>query len=206
MSFLRTKQAKAYTLLGLSLLISVLMVPLDPFISVTDSNLLPQAVKMVSWFFSDHGLKVFYGVFALLLIGSWVKKDIRYRRYFWIYFKAELLFAGVVVRVMKALFGRARPKYGHEFTFFSTDPHYNAFPSGHSADAFIGGIVLYFLLSQSSYSRWRYVPVMFAALIAASRVLTGAHQPSDVIAGSAIGVFGAWFFISREKQLTVNDI
>jgi len=41
------------------------------------------------------------------------------------------------------------------------------------------------------------LPLIYAFLIASSRVFVSSHYPSDVAAGMAIGIMGAWFFISR---------
>ena len=101
---------------------------------------------------------------------------------------------------MKIFFGRARPKYGGEFTFFSLDSHFNSFPSGHSADAFVSGVFLYYLLKYSKYSKYRFLPLAYALLIAFSRVVVSAHYLSDAVAGMAIGILGAYFFLSRQHK------
>ena len=98
---------------------------------------------------------------------------------------------------MKIVFGRARPNIGSEFTFLSIKADYNSFPSGHSADAFVSGIFLFYLLKNSKYSAYRYLPLLYAATIALSRIAVNAHYPSDVIAGATIGIFGAWFYLNR---------
>ena len=113
------------------------------------------------------------------------------------YVKAQLIFAFVLVRILKIVLGRARPGHGAEFTFFSFAFRYNSFPSGHSADAFVSGVFLYYLLKNSKYSACRFLPLIYAFLIAVSRVFISSHYPSDVAAGMVIGILGAWFFISR---------
>ena len=115
--------------------------------------------------------------------------------------------SGVVVRLLKVVLGRPRPGKGFEFTFFATGFSHNAFPSGHSADAFVSGVFLFYLLNQSKFSGYRYLPLVYAFLIASSRVFVSSHYPSDVAAGMAIGIMGAWFFISRTQRrahYTVN--
>ncbi|MGB5746669.1 MAG: phosphatase PAP2 family protein [Desulfobacterales bacterium] len=113
------------------------------------------------------------------------------------YIKAQLAFSLVVVRLLKVFLGRARPGYGSEFTFFETSFKYNAFPSGHSTDAFVSGIFLFYLLKQTKYAGCRFLPLIYAFLIALSRGFVSSHYPSDVAAGMAIGILGAWYFISR---------
>jgi undecaprenyl-diphosphatase len=146
------------------------------------------------------GLYLFYVIFAVLLAYSLVRKNRRLAGVCLAYIKAQLIFSFAVVRFLKIVLGRARPGHGAEFTFFSLDSHYNAFPSGHSADAFVSGVFLFFLLKQSRYAASRFFPLIFAFLIAISRVFVSAHYPSDVAAGMAIGIMGAWFFISRLKE------
>jgi undecaprenyl-diphosphatase len=99
--------------------------------------------------------------------------------------------------MLKIVLGRARPGHGAEFTFFSLNSRFNGFPSGHSADAFVSGVFLYFLLKHSSYAGCRFLPLIYAFLIAVSRVFVSAHYPSDVAVGMIIGILGAWYFVSR---------
>ena len=149
---------------------------------------------------TNWGLYLFYAIFAVLLVYSLVRKNRRLTGLCLAYIKAQLIFSFAVVRFLKIVLGRARPGHGADFTFFSFDSHFNAFPSGHSADAFVSGVFLFYLLKHSRYAGSRFLPLVYAFLIAASRVFVSAHYPSDVAAGMAIGITGAWFFISRLKE------
>ena len=102
--------------------------------------------------------------------------------------------------MLKVVLGRPRPGKGFEFTFFATGFSHNAIPSGHSADAFVSGVFLFYLLNQSKFSGYRYLPLVYAFLIASSRVFVSSHYPSDVAAGMAIGIMVAWFFIFRTQR------
>jgi len=147
--------------------------------------------------FTHWGLYLFYFIFAVIWIYGFIKKDHNLINIGLAYLKAQLVFSLVVVRLLKVFLGRARPGYGSEFTFFETSFKYNAFPSGHSADAFVSGIFLFYLLKQTKYAGYRFLPLIYAFLIAISRVFVSSHYPSDVAAGMTIGILGAWFFISR---------
>ena len=163
-------------------------------------DLVPPDYYVIAKLTTNWGLYVFYAIFAVLFVYSLSVKHRKLTGFCWSYLKAQLIFSFMVVRILKIVLGRARPGHGAEFTFFSLSSRYNAFPSGHSADAFVSGVFLYFLLKQSNYAGCRFLPLIFAFLIAASRVLVSAHYPSDVVGGMAIGIMGAWFFISRLKE------
>jgi membrane-associated phospholipid phosphatase len=93
----------------------------------------------------------------------------------------------VVNQVVHALWDRARPYEVHAGVYHpyasSTDA---SFPSDHSSAAF--GIAFAVLLYD------RLVGALFvigAALIAAGRVIVGAHYPLDVLAGVVVGLAAA---------------
>lgn len=146
------------------------------------------------------GLYLFYFIFAVIWIYGFIKKDRNLINIGLAYIKAQLVFSLVVVRILKVFLGRARPGYGPGFAFFETSFKYNSFPSGHSADAFVSGVFLFYLLKQTRYAACRFLPLIYAFLIAISRVFVSSHYPSDAAAGMAIGILGAWFFISRSQR------
>jgi len=160
-------------------------------------ELIPDDSDHILKVLSKRGLYLFYFFFIGLIFYSFHKKDIKLKNVSWAYVRAQLIFSFVVVRGMKILFGRARPGHGAEFTFFSFDSRYNSFPSGHSADAFVSGVFLFYLLKDSKYSKYRFLPIVYASLMALLRIIVSAHYPSDVIAGTAIGTLGACFFLSK---------
>jgi membrane-associated phospholipid phosphatase len=99
---------------------------------------------------------------------------------------ASVAVASTVSNVIgKGLTGRARPAAAAvpEARRLSHRPHTTSFPSGHaaSAAAFATGAALELPVLA--------VPIgALAAAVGASRVVTGVHYPSDVVAGFAIGV------------------
>jgi undecaprenyl-diphosphatase len=108
---------------------------------------------------------------------------------------------GILITILKQVIGRARPFANHTGTLlfvpFSWGWDYTSFPSGDASNAFAAAIVIGALWPRARFFMWVY-----AGLIAIGRVVVGAHYPSDVIAGSVVGSFGAilvrdWFAARR---------
>ena len=156
----------------------------------------PNYLVVPEWL-SDWGPYFFYAVFTAAFLYGLIKKKTNLINMGLAYLKAQLIFSFLAVRLLKILIGRPRPGKGFDYQFLATSYSHNSFPSGHSADALVSGVFLFYLLHQSKYSNYRFVPLIYAFMIAASRVFVSAHYPSDVAAGMAIGILGAWVFISR---------
>ena len=169
----------------------------DTRLWLTARGLIPPDFYFIAKLITNWGLYVFYAIFAAIFVSSFIEKNQKLTGLCLAYLKAQLIVSFAVVRILKIVLGRARPGHGADFTFFSLNSRYNAFPSGHAADAFISGVFLYYLLRQSKYTNYRFLPLIYAFLIAVSRVFVSAHYPSDVAAGMFIGILGAWFFVSR---------
>jgi lipid A 4'-phosphatase len=100
--------------------------------------------------------------------------------------------SGLVTDVVKIVCGRARPKLlfadgSHGFTWGAMHADYWSFPSGHATTMAALAVGLYLL--------WPRGVVLYAALallVAASRIIIGAHYVSDVLMGLAIGGGTAW--------------
>jgi len=113
---------------------------------------------------------------------------------------ASVAGAGLFTDVLKRLFARARPVeflqhgiYGffhwHE-AFGHNTYHFQSFPSGHATTMMSLGTAITLTLPEKY--RWARIPVFaFTGVIAASRIMVTAHYPSDVIAGTIIGIWGA---------------
>jgi PAP2 superfamily len=126
------------------------------------------------------------------------------------YDQGSALFAGeavaddaILMVVMKAIARRARPTEfpvtgPYNDTFFHSNSSFfgkgTSFPSGHALMAFSAATVF-----ARRYKEHRWVPYLAyaaASAIAFSRITTGAHFPSDVFVGSALG-----FVIARYDVL-----
>lgn len=108
---------------------------------------------------------------------------------------------GLATNLLKRAIGRARPEMFDAAGTLGFQPilngyAYESFPSGHTTTAFAAAMVLGFLAP-----RWFVVGLVYAVGIAVSRLVVGAHYPSDVLGGAVVGTLGAYavrnFFASR---------
>lgn len=112
--------------------------------------------------------------------------------------RLQFLFFAVLVPVLtgeliKWIVGRGRPFVGGKADAFNFAPFvgteaYASFPSSHA----IVGFALAFAVT-ALWPRARTAMMVYAILIAASRLVLLAHHPSDVVAGALIGIVGAMF-------------
>lgn len=103
-----------------------------------------------------------------------------------------ILVANLASYTLKFAVGRPRPGQYAEDTVLRTSRRQSSFPSGHvtvAAAAVAATTTTLFL--RWPKARWKYgalaAGVAVVAMVAAGRVLGGAHFPTDVVAGVAIG-------------------
>ena len=106
------------------------------------------------------------------------------------YVFASVALSGLSANLIKRAIGRARPANFEEWGIFGFSPfagsaRFESFPSGHATT--IGAL---FMVLALLLPRHRLVLAIFAIWLAMTRVMVGAHYPSDVIAGLA---YGSWF-------------
>lgn len=116
-----------------------------------------------------------------------------------------VLAAGCGANLFKLLISRSRPsatdllhaRFGDTFAGWlplaRNGSAWQSFPSAHTATAVGLAIVLSLL-----YPQGRRLFAVFATAVAIQRVLGGAHYPSDVLAGAAVG----WLFAVAAWRLT----
>jgi lipid A 4'-phosphatase len=168
--------------------------------------------RPLAWFFhaSDPQLRAVFGVItqfglskgylllaALLFIGFWLAAlaargtargaALALNAWRALFVFAALASAGLFTDLVKMIFGRLRPKllfndglYG--FTWGSVEPDHWSFPSGHATTIVALAVALFLL-----WPRGALLYAIAAMLVAASRIIVGAHYLSDVLMGGAVG-------------------
>jgi undecaprenyl-diphosphatase len=123
---------------------------------------------------------------------------------------AAIALPGLFVTIVKRLIGRARPFIAGDadpfhFMPFVWRPDYASLPSGHATNVFAALVAVGLV-----WPRLRPVMLVYALVIAVSRVIVLAHHPSDVIAGAVVGSVGAlmvrdWFAARRLAFVIAPD-
>jgi membrane-associated phospholipid phosphatase len=165
---------------------------------------LPEPVKGLFRFITRFGKSEWYlmpsaaGAFGFWLAARaslTVAMERLYRRYaqLCLFVFVAVLSSGLLVNILKILFGRSRPKllaediYG--FSYWRQSWEYASFPSGHANTAIAAGLSLAFL-----FPRFRTPLLTLAFLVALSRIGVSAHYLSDVIAGGMVAVATTYFW------------
>lgn len=193
-------------------LLVVALIPLDPILSQRAQGL-PGAVVAFNERITDFGTFswMIYGS-GLIVIIAYILRRVsrnetfsgraRAARRLSLYFFLTIGATSALVHFFKLIIGRARPELFTDLGAYSLSPFaydnlYASFPSGHSAaaGAFFGAFSML-------APRLRPLFLVGALAIGASRVIVGAHYPSDVAAGLLLGLWtaiaAAFFFASRE--------
>lgn len=135
----------------------------------------------------------------------------RWQRIFLIAMLASTI-AGGVANTFRLTTGRTRPRaspaieqgwYGlyHEGHCLIGKSEFNSFPSGHTATA-VGFAAVVFFASLF----WGSIAMVIAIAIASSRLLLGAHHPSDLLAATILAFIVAWYCWSYlRKNYSKNE-
>lgn len=120
-------------------------------------------------------------IWFLIMILTGINKNTRYISV--LAFLALIMEVISVDIVLKPIFMRQRPFEIFPMDLLIGNPHGSSFPSGHSGSSFaVAGVYLF-----TNYKHKWFI-VFLAVLMAFSRLYHFVHFPSDVLAGSLIGL------------------
>ena len=156
----------------------------------------PCCIKSFLGEFSRFGISKYYLIVSFLVAVITYKYSKKvYRASLYIF--STLAISGIVIILIKVIFARYRPpmlfnKELYGFNWFDFGYLVNSFPSGHSATAFSLFVALSLLAP-----KYKWVFLIFASLIALSRVALGVHFFSDILIGSLIGALTSIYLYSK---------
>jgi len=149
----------------------------------------PGALRVVK-FYTDWGNPALYAVFAAMLALGLKRRRADLAAWALAYLAAQLVFSLAIERVLKVGIGRPRPDVGGPFVPFSFDAAHNAMPSGHTKEMTVQ------TASLALFAHSLAVPALMGLLLGlmgASRLAVGAHHPTDLLGGLALGCLGGLF-------------
>jgi membrane-associated phospholipid phosphatase len=199
----------------LAVIVGFVIIGLMYLLDVREISLMPKRGSPGLWpvrILTDFGKDVYVlSAIAVLLIvvaiAAPARKGMQRSLLLGLGTRLQFLFCAVLVSVLvgeliKYVVGRGRPFVGGQanafnFSHFAGTEAYASFPSGHAITAF----ALAFAVS-ALWPRARIAMLVYALVIAATRLLLLAHHPSDVVAGALIGTVGTmavryWFAARR---------
>ena len=128
----------------------------------------------------------------------------------WAFMVVAMATSGVVLNLIKVLVGRERPRVlfadgDAAYTPFTFDIDASSFPSGHTQSICAAMLALAFIFPPA-----RYLCLIVAVAVSASRVIIGAHYLGDVIGGAFVGIaavilWRAWFE-KKGVSVTLTEI
>jgi len=163
---------------------------------------------------TDFGLYPFYILFLALLAYGLARGTVWMQRLAQAYILAQLLGSVLVVRVMKMALGRARPDatplpgFESDWAGFSWDSAHHSFPSGHTADIVTSAIFMALLIRRPWLAS---VFIVWALILAMTRLALAKHYPSDALAGALVALgacYGVvrWWLLPRLERQPPNPV
>ncbi|AOF90779.1 phosphatase PAP2 family protein [Sinorhizobium sp. RAC02] len=206
-------------ILAATVVLVLALIPFDPALSQRAQGL-PGAIVTFNQRITDFGTFswMIYGSAVIIIVAYIIHRvsrnetlagRARTARRLSLYFFLTIGATSALVHLFKLIVGRARPELfadhgAYSLTPFAYDDLYSSFPSGHSAavSAFFGAFSML-------APRLRPLFLIGALMIGVSRVIVGAHYPSDVAAGLLLGLWTAvataFFFARKEWLFRFNE-
>jgi len=139
--------------------------------------------QVIFWRIMSSSVTVLsFGVPILLALWHWFNRSGSWLPL--LYTFGSIASAGIINYIIKFIFQAERPFHTSLSVLKLGSGGSFSFPSGHSAEAFAAAV---FIGCWVNHSILRSMLIVWALLVAMSRVILGVHTPADVIAGMALG-------------------
>jgi membrane-associated phospholipid phosphatase len=145
-----------------------------------DLNNLSNAFKAPALILTE-GLGAGYPIAACVVIAALYK---RYKLAWRFFFAAGL--SGVILEIGKKIAKEPRPAallHGH-LHVRAVEVGLNSYPSGHATISTALALTMWLILPK----KWRWLSILWIAVVAVSRIYVGDHTPDDILGGFAIGL------------------
>jgi membrane-associated phospholipid phosphatase len=146
----------------------------------------PLATQVVR-FYTDWGNPALYLVYAAMLYQGLRRGRADLSARALAYLAAQLLVSLALERMLKIGIGRPRPDVGGPCVPWSLDAAHNSMPSGHTVEMTVQ------TASLAVFARSLILPAVLGlalGLMGLSRLVMGAHHPTDILGGLIVGSLG----------------
>jgi len=147
---------------------------------------------------TDYGLYPFYAVFLGMFVYGVFRSDPWFKLMAQAYGIAQLVGSIALVRILKMAVGRARPDatplpgFESQWIGFTWDPKFHSFPSGHTADI-VTSAVFMALVVRAPWAVALFL--VWALLLAFTRLALAKHYPTDAIVGAALALAACYIVV-----------
>lgn len=152
-------------------------------------------------FISKETSSISFGiVVCLILVGLFINQKKIARDSFFIL--TTLIINALIIFLLKTIINRPRPFISHEDIIQLTSGGSPSMPSGHAAEVFCLAVLVWFTLKNRIAMA---VFILWATLIAYSRMALGVHYPMDILVGAAVGSSVAFLCFKIYLKLPFNQ-
>jgi len=146
-------------------------------------------------------LQYFLGFIFLLALLSWNYSKRGKIRIFLVVFGSAAIARLGITELIRYFYNRPRPFMAYASQAHQLIPESGwSFPSGHSAFFFAMSTAIYFY-----NKKWGIAFFVASILMNISRIIAGAHYPTDIIGGAIVGIAVGWiiFVLFGKKRVLI---
>lgn len=180
----------------LTLLVTIYWAPISSIILPYDISLLElinqnrvKSLDPIFIFITNSSPYISVGIIIVVFILSKIYKSALLRKKGW-QLAASFTLAVFLTVSLKQSFSRFRPFINYKYIDQLVEATTPSFPSGHTLQAFAIATTLILLFKNKLLFA---IALTWAVAVTISRLVLGVHFPSDVIAGTIIGILSSYF-------------